>query len=99
MIYTNLMTPPQLIDVQGASVAGRWELAAPRDDWQPRWHIALRIDPDATPGQASVTISEARTFPIITGRIISILGLLGLTANAVVIGRGAWRRRRARLAA
>ena len=34
-------------------------------------------------------IREAQTLPIVGGKILSLLGLLGLAANAVVIGRAA----------
>jgi hypothetical protein len=93
IIYTNIMTPPQLIDVEGAQVVGRWEYPPPRPDWQPRWYIALRVDDGATSGKAHITIREARSLPIVSGWIISILGLLGLAANGALIGRRAWRRR------
>ena len=95
LIYTSLLTPPRLIDVEGAQVIGRW--SAPWfSDWQKRWGLVLKIDQDATPGKAHLVIREANSLPIIGGRIISILGLLGLLANAVVIARAGGRRRRAR---
>jgi hypothetical protein len=83
-----------MIDVQGARVVGRWVAPPYGSGWQPRWYLALRIDDDATPGRAHVVIREARTLPIVGGRIISILGLLGLAANAAVIARSHRRRRR-----
>ena len=65
-------------------------------DWQDRWGLVLKVNQDATPGKAHLVIREARSLPIVGGRIISILGLLGLLANAAVIARGGWQRRRAR---
>jgi hypothetical protein len=96
VIYTNLMTPPQMISVQGASVIGRWAASPLAPGWQRRWQLALQIDENATPGQAHVVIREAQTLPIVGGKILSILGLLGLAAHAVAIGRATRRRRRLR---
>ena len=94
-IYTSLLTPPRLIDVKGAQVIGRW--SAPWfPGWQERWGLVLQVDEDATAGKAHIVIGQARSLPIVGGRIISILGLLGLLANAVVIALAGWRRRRAR---
>jgi hypothetical protein len=94
VIYIDLMTSPQLIDVDGARVVGRWAAAPWGAALQPRWYLALRIDDDATPGKARITVREARTLPIVGGRIISLLGLLGLAASAAVIALAAVRRRR-----
>ncbi len=60
----------------------------PTTGWPPRWFLALRVDDDATPGKAHLTVREARTLPIVAGRIVSLLGLLGLAAVAVAIVRG-----------
>jgi hypothetical protein len=94
VIYTDIMTSPQLVDIDGARVIGRWAAAPAGPAVQPRWYLALRIDDDATPGKARITVHEARSLPIVGGRIISTLGLLGLAANAVVIALAALRRRR-----
>ncbi len=92
LVYTNVLTPPRLIDVEGAQVVGRW--SAPwLPGWQKRWGLILKVDQDATAGKAHIVIREAGSLPIVGGRIISILGLLGLVANAAVIARGSWRRR------
>jgi hypothetical protein len=95
IIYLDLMAISQMIDVQGARVVGRWPAEPYNPGWQLRWFLALQINDDATPGRAHVVIREARTLPIVSGRIISILGLLGLAANAAVIARGHRRRREA----
>ena len=55
-----------------------------------------KINQDATPGKAHIVIREANSLPIVGGKIISVLGLLGLAANAAVIARGGRRRRQAR---
>ena len=77
-----------MLDIQGAKVVGRWAQPVPRPGWQPRWFLALRVDDDATPGKAHISVREARTLPIVAGRIVSLLGLLGLAAIAVAIVRG-----------
>jgi hypothetical protein len=98
LVYTDLLTPARLIHVDGAHVIGRW--SAPwLPGWQKRWGLVLKINQDATPGKAHIVIRQAHSAPIIGGRIISILGLLGLLANATVIARRGWHRRRARRAA
>jgi hypothetical protein len=95
LIYTNLLTPPRLVHVDGAQVVGRW--SAPWiPGWQKRWGLVLKIDQAATPGKAHIVVREARSPPIVGGRIISILGLFGLLANAAVIARAGRRRRQAR---
>jgi hypothetical protein len=92
IIYSDLLSIAPMLDIQGAKVVGRWAEPLPRTGWQPRWFLALRIDDDATPGKAHITVREARTLPIVAGRIVSLLGLLGLVAVAAAIVRG---RRRA----
>jgi hypothetical protein len=93
ILYTNLLTPPRMLDVQGARIIGRWPAPPLAKDWQDRWGLVLQVDPSATAGKVHIVIREARSLPIVAGRIISIFGLLGLAAIAAVIGRAAWRRR------
>lgn len=96
LIYMDLMTPPQLVDIDGARVAGRWAVPPSGPSGrQPRWYLALRVDDDAIPGKARITVREARSLPIVGGRIISTIGLLGLAAIAGTIMLAAIRRRRA----
>ena len=94
LIYTNVLTPSRMLHVEGAQVVGRWSQPW-WSGWQKHWALVLKIDQDATPGKAHLVIREARTVPIVGGRIISILGLLGLVANGAVIARAGWHRRRA----
>jgi hypothetical protein len=93
LIYTNVLSPSRMIHVEGAHVVARWSQPW-WSGWQDHWALVLKIDQNATPGKAHVVIREARSLPIVSGRIISILGLLGLLANATVIARAGWRRRR-----
>lgn len=87
VLYTNVMVPAEMIDIQGAHVVGRW-LAPPWSaDWQRGSYLVVQVDDDATPDKARIVIRQAQTAPVIGGRILSLLGVLGLGANAVVILR------------
>jgi uncharacterized membrane protein len=90
VIYLDAMAISRMVDIEGARVVGRWAVPTPAP-FQTRWYLALQIDDDAKPNSAHIIIREARTLPIVGGRVISLLGLLGLVANAAVIVR---RRRR-----
>ena len=94
VLYTSLLTPARMVDVEGARIIGRWAGQPSGPGWQVRWGLVLQLDPDATPGKAHIVISEARSLPIIGGQIISLLGLLGLAAVGAVIASAARRRRR-----
>jgi hypothetical protein len=95
LIHTSVLTPSRMIHVEGAQIVGRSPAPWFRD-WQDRWGLVLKVNQDATPGKAHIVIREARTLPIVGGRIISVLGLLGLAASAAVMARAGWRRRRTR---
>jgi hypothetical protein len=92
IIYTDVMAIAPMVDIQGAHVVGQWARPPLNPGWPPYRYLALQIDDDATQGRAHITIRPARTLPVVSGQIITILGLLGLAACAVVIVRG---RRRA----
>jgi hypothetical protein len=99
LIYTNLMTPARMLEVEGARIVGRWPGPPAATGWQTRWGLVLQIDGDAVPGKAHIEIRQARSSPIVAGRIISLFGLLGLAMNAVVMVRAARRRRRVSVSA
>jgi hypothetical protein len=88
IIYMNVMAIAPMVDIEGAHIVGRWARRPVNTTWQPYWYLALQVDDDATPGRAHITVRESHALPIVGGRIISILGLLGLAANAVVVVRG-----------
>jgi hypothetical protein len=88
IVNTDLMAIPPMIDIQGAHVVGQWARTPLNAGWLPYRYLTLQIDDDATPGKAHITIRPARPLPVVSGQIITILGLLGLTACAVVIVRG-----------
>jgi hypothetical protein len=94
VIYTTVLTPPRLLHVEGARVIGRWAGPPINDGWQTRWALVLQVADDATPGKARIVIEQARSLPIVAGRIVSLLGLLALAAIAVAMLGGAVRRRR-----
>jgi hypothetical protein len=83
-VRSNLSASPQFVDVDGAHI-----VANTIDDG-----AILQIDADATPGVQTITASEAHPWPVRLGRVLSLLGLLGLAANAAVVARRSWRRRR-----
>jgi hypothetical protein len=87
VVLTNLLVPAEMLQVKGAHVVGRWAAAGAQPGWPPRWNLAIQIDDAGVDGQAHVVISEARTWPIVAGKVLSLLGVLGLVAVAVLTGR------------
>lgn len=81
MVATNVMAPAGMLDVDGAEISGRWQAPSIHPGWQPLWYLVLRLG-DAPGGRAHIVIREARSLPIVGGRILSLLGLVGLAANA-----------------
>jgi hypothetical protein len=84
-VQSNLAASPDLVDVVGA------EVVANKVDGG----TILRIDPEGRAGVQVITASEAHPWPVHVGRLLSLLGLLGLAANAAVLARRSLRRRRA----
>lgn len=84
-VQTNLAASPDLVNVDGARV-----VANKLDGG-----TILQIDPQGRAGVQVITASEAQPWPVRLGRVLSLLGLLGLAANAAVIARRSLRRRRA----
>jgi hypothetical protein len=74
-VPTNFAGMPELVRVDGARIVGR--------------HVSgravMQIAQDATPGAATVTIRAASPWPVALGRVLSVLGLLGLLANGVAL--------------
>ncbi len=94
LLYTTLMTPSKMLHIEGAKVVGRWPGPPAGPRWQTRWALVLQVADDAQPGKARIVIEQARSVPIVAGRIISLLGLLTLTAVGAALLVGAVRRRR-----
>jgi hypothetical protein len=84
-VRSNLSASPELIDIDGARIVGNGL----------EYGALLQIDADATPGVQQITASESHPWPVRLGQVLSLLGLLGLAANAAVVARRSLRRRRA----
>jgi hypothetical protein len=95
-VATNLLTVAPLVHVDGARiVAARTSLGA----YDSSLRLALvQVDKNAPRGPATIRVRPANPWPVVLGKSLSVLGLLGLTANFVAIAVGARRRRRAAVA-
>jgi hypothetical protein len=79
---------PALVTIEGATLIGDHTT---QHDGDVRRHAVLRIDPGATPGAARITIRAAHPPAVTIGRVLSLVGILGLLVG---LGRPALRRRR-----
>jgi hypothetical protein len=83
-VSSNLKVSPQLIHVTGASIVARSDFG----------NAFLEIDGDAKPGAAHIVVTTAHPWPVMLGRILSLLGLLGLgSVGATLLVRETQRRR------
>jgi hypothetical protein len=80
-VMSNLKASNPLIKVEGAKIAARDQAG----------NAFLEIDQDAKPGAAKITVTTTHPFPVVAGRLVTLVGLLGLMTVAVVLF---WRRRR-----
>jgi hypothetical protein len=87
LFQTNLVVMPALIHIDGARLIGNGILRF-GDNILP--YAVLRVDADAIPGAARITVRGASPWPVVVGRILSLLGVLGLAANVLL--RRSWRR-------
>ncbi len=85
-VRTNIVTLPELVTLEGGEFVAR----------EGTGQAFVQLDLDAVPGAAKLSIRAARPWPVVGGWVLSMLGLAGLAANAVVVGRRSWTRRRAR---
>jgi hypothetical protein len=83
-LATNATLMTRLVHIDGARVVGR--------DVDHR--AILQVAQDATPGAAQITIRAANPWPVTLGRVLSLLGLLGLLANVIAMVTDHRRRRR-----
>ncbi len=81
IIDTNLMVMPALVHIDGARLIG--DHIVRRGDTVQR-RAVLRVDADAVPGAAKITVSGARPWPVVVGQVLSLLGVLGLAANVLL---------------
>jgi hypothetical protein len=83
-VSSNLKVSPQLVHIAGASIVARSELG----------EAFLEIDANAKPGAAHIVVTTAHPWPVVLGRILTLLGLLGLVAiGATLLLRETQRRR------
>ena len=74
-VWTNLKASPDLVDVTGASFVAR----------DPGGNAFLEIAPDATPGAAHIVVTDAHPWPVMLGRVLTLLGILGLAGVGVAV--------------
>jgi hypothetical protein len=82
-VWTNLKASPELVHVAGARFVAR----------DPGGNAFLEIAPDATPGAARIVVTTAHPWPVMLGRLLTLLGVLGLAALGVAVPARAWRSR------
>jgi hypothetical protein len=92
-VATNLLTIAPLVHIENATMVGATTVASLVSPNAQLRQAVLKIDDDVPPGPVKITVSPAHPWPVVLGKTLSVLGLLGLAANFVAIGRG-WRRRR-----
>ncbi|MCW2987043.1 MAG: hypothetical protein JWR63_4613 [Conexibacter sp.] len=90
---TNLLTIAPLVHIENAKIVGAQTVESRVSNATLRQAI-LQIDEDVKPGPVTISIRPAHPFPVVAGRVLTLIGLLGLAANFVAIGVGFRRRRR-----
>lgn len=76
-VWSNLKVSNPLIEVEGATIAAR----------DANGNAFLEVDDDAKPGAAKITVTAAEPFPVKAGRLVTLVGLLGLISVGVVLLR------------
>jgi hypothetical protein len=95
-VASNLLTVTPLVHVDGAKIVAARTTAGPYDS---NLRLALlQVDKSAPRGGATIRVGPASPWPVVLGKVLSVLGLLGLTANFAAIGVRARRRRRGAVA-
>jgi F0F1-type ATP synthase assembly protein I len=74
-IMTNLMIMPPLVTIDGARLVGH----------SSDGYAVLEVTDTTTPGSSTITVTAAHPWPVTLGRVLSIVGLAGLLANAIAI--------------
>ena len=83
VVSSNLKASPRLIHVDGARIVSRSDFG---DSY-------LKIDADAKPGAARIVVTTAHPWPVMVGRLLTLLGLLSLAGVGVALLARAWRSR------
>jgi hypothetical protein len=76
-VASNLKASNPLIKVEGARIAARDQAG----------NAFLEIADDAKPGAAKITVTTTHPFPVVAGRLATLIGLLGLVTVGVVLFR------------
>jgi hypothetical protein len=76
-VASNLKASNPLIKVEGARIAARDQAG----------NAFLEIADNAKPGAAKITVTTTHPFPVVAGRLVTLLGLLGLSTVAFVLFR------------
>jgi hypothetical protein len=74
-VWTNLKASPELVHVTGARFVAR----------DPGGNAFLEVASDATPGAAHIVVTTAHPWPVMLGRFLTLLGVLGLAAAGVAV--------------
>jgi hypothetical protein len=74
-IWSNLKVSPDLVHITGARFVAR----------DPGGNAFLEIAPDAKPGAARIVVTTAHPWPVMVGRLLTFLGLLGLAGVFVTL--------------
>ncbi len=82
-VWTNLKASPELVNVAGARFVAR----------DPGGNAFLEIDADAKPGAARIVVTTAHPWPVMVGRLLTLIGLLGLAGVGVALLARTWRSR------
>ena len=78
------MIMPPLVTIDGARFVGH----------SSDGYAVLEVTDTTTPGSSTITVTAAHPWPVTLGRVLSVVGLAGLLANAVAIAIAPRRRRR-----
>jgi hypothetical protein len=76
-VSSNLKVSPKLVNVAGASIVARSQFG----------NAFLEIAPGAKPGAARIVVTTAHPWPVSLGRVLTLLGLLGLLAVGAALLR------------
>ncbi len=74
-VLSNLKVSSHLVHITGASIAARSEIG----------NAYLQIDANAKPGAAHIVVTTAHPWPVVLGRLLTLLGLLGLAGVGVAL--------------
>jgi hypothetical protein len=91
-VASDLLTIAPLVHIDGAKIVGIRSI--PTNSLPVRMAI-LQINDNVPAGPVTIRVRPAHPWPVVLGKTLGLLGVLGLLANFVAIGVGA-RRRRAR---